>query len=714
MRARNRNNQMPADAQREAAPPAPALSTPIASLPGIGPKRAAALSDRGISTLEDAIFHLPSRYQDWRNPVPLEKLAAGMTATVEGVLADIRERPMRGAPWRRLASGWLTGGNRRIRVVWFNLPAYMRGRMPSGERVLAHGRVVSDSDGALELVQPEIHVLSAGEPPPIRPSYNLPAGISQRLFSSVATKALNDLRPHLTGSIPSAVEHDFPSIAEALAELHAPGPASDVAALNAGTSRAHLALAFDELFAFELALGLERERAAGRPGIAIAGEGPRTRQWRQSLPFAMTAAQARAIDEIAADLARPTQMNRMLLGDVGSGKTLVAFHAALSAAEAGFQVAMMAPTELLAEQHHASFNRLCARLGFPAALLTGKVTGASRASTLRNLAAGALPIVFGTHAIIQEGVRFHRLGLAIIDEQHRFGVFDRARLKAQGPEANLLMMTATPIPRSLAMSLFANLDLSFLDEMPPGRTPIETIVFAESDLARVDSIVERELAMGHRAYYVMPRIDAADEERKSVAATAERLRRGPLRSYRIETIHGRMSPADKERVMAAFRDGAVQVLVSTTVVEVGIDVPEATVMVVIAAERYGLAQLHQLRGRVGRGATPSKCCLVTSAESDDSARERMRIMTTCRTGMEVAEADLRLRGPGDLLGARQTGALPLRFVHLVRDHRLIERARHLAEQWLARDPGLRSPDSLGARRAIRRMLALGFSMGDVG
>jgi ATP-dependent DNA helicase RecG len=690
------------------------LSTPIANLSGIGPKRAATLADRGIETIGDLLFHLPSRYQDWRNLTPLSGLLPGTTVTVEGQLGAVSERPMRGSPWRRLASGTISNGRARIRLVWFNFPGYMRGKLPSGEWVLAHGRVTETAEGTLELVQPEIHLLSAGKPPPVRPHYNLPAGINQRTYSGIVRDALHKVEGKIEASVPSGVHHQFWPIAQALAELHAPSPDSDVKALNAGISLAHSSLAFDELFAFELALSLERERAGQRQGIAIPRELEKTAKWSKSLPFRLTRAQYQAINEIATDLERPTQMNRMLLGDVGSGKTLVAFHAALSTVEAGYQVAMMAPTELLAEQHHRSFQRLCGNTGVLSALLTGKVQGSARMTILRGLASGRLPLVFGTHAIIQEQVQINRLGLGIIDEQHRFGVFDRARLKALGPEANLLMMTATPIPRSLALSLFANLYISFLDELPPGRTPIETLLFDEKQQSNVDEIVRNELAAGNRAYYVLPRIDAPDEERRSVAATAERLKRNALRDYSVESMHGRMSSADKERVMAQFRDGAIQVLVSTTVVEVGIDVPEATVMAIIAAERYGLAQLHQLRGRVGRGAGASQCCLVASQDADEATRQRLKLMTTCTTGMQVAEADLELRGPGDLLGARQTGALPLRFVHLVRDHRLIESARSLAEEWLKRDPGLRSPQSAGARRAIRTMLSLGFSLGDVG
>jgi ATP-dependent DNA helicase RecG len=709
-----------ADSATRATPTHPALSpdTPVADLQGVGPKRAAAMAERGILTLRDLVFHLPSRYQDWRGLTRLAELAPGATVTVAGELGKVSERPMRGSRWRRLASGLLTElGGARVRLVWFNLPAYMRGRMPSNERVLAHGRVTANADGGLEIVQPELHLLSSGEAPPVRPAYRLPASIGQRLFASLVEKALAGIGGQIRGALPDELQNG-PSTFDALRYLHEPPPDTDCAGLNRGESPGHLALAFDELFAFELALCLERERAAVRSGIALSGDGRVTSRWLGELPFALTGAQSRALGEIAGDLERPAQMNRMLLGDVGSGKTIVAFWAALRAVECGYQAAIMAPTELLAEQHHASFQSLCGKLGIAAGLLTAKVTGAARTSTLRTLASGAMPIVFGTHAIIQERVNIRRLGLGVIDEQHRFGVFDRARLKALGAEANLLMMTATPIPRSLALSLFANLEVSFLDELPPGRTPITTEIFSEDDLDKLETIVRQELRAGNRAYYVLPRIesaeDADDDEVRSVTAMAERLKRGALGEYKIATLHGRMRAGDKEAAMRDFRDGAIQALVSTTVVEVGIDVPEASVIVIVAAERYGLAQLHQLRGRVGRGRAASRCFLVASREADETALERLRVMIACASGSEVAREDLRIRGPGDLLGARQTGALPLRFIHLVRDPHTIEKARAMAEDWLRRDPGLRTPASQGARRAIRQMLAYGFSLGDVG
>jgi ATP-dependent DNA helicase RecG len=685
-------------------------------MPGIGPKRAAALEARGLVTAGDLLFHLPTRYQDWRERTLPEELRPGNIVVVEGDLGKISERPMRGSRWRRLASGSLNVDGRQIRVVWFNLPAYMRGYLPGGERVLVRGRVVAgaDNESGIEIVQPELHRLSDGEPRAIRAVYRLPSIVGQRLFATLVTRALTEAGDSIRGAMPAELRGERPSVGEALRYLHDPPPDADFEALANSESRGHMTLAFDELFAFELALSIERLRSARRTGIALDGSQSLTARMNDELPFSMTGSQSRAIEEISADLARPNQMNRMLMGEVGSGKTIVAFWAMLRAAECGHQAAMMAPTELLAEQHYRGFARVCGRLGVKSAILTGNVTGAARNGILRGLASGEIGAVFGTHALIQERVRMRDLALGVIDEQHRFGVFDRAKMKAVGPKTNLLMMTATPIPRSLAMSLFANLDVSFLDELPAGRTPIATEIHTEDELERVHDAIRAEIASGGRAYYVVPFIDGDEDEAKSVSATAARLKKGALRGARIGTMHGRMSAAEKDRAMREFRDGATDILVCTTVVEVGIDVPEATIIVVVAAERYGLAQLHQLRGRVGRGPKASRCCIVASSDADEAALRRLAVMRECTTGADVAEADLRLRGPGDLLGERQTGALPLRFVHLIRDHRTIERARKMADEWIRRDPALTSRESEGARTAVKKMLALGFSLGDVG
>ncbi len=707
------------------------LKSPIAAMAGIGPKRAEALNARGISSVEDLLFHLPARYQDWRDRRTVAQLEPGTIAVVEGTLSNVRERPMPGARWRRLVTASLTDTvGAQLRLVWFNLPSYMRGKMPNGLRVAAYGRVSKAADGHFEMAQPELRSEANAQGGPLRPVYRLPEAMPQRLYASLVATALDQAAPNLRDAIPEPqrVGAELPTIAEALEYLHRPPADADLKELQKGRSKGHTTLAFDELFAFELAMCIERERSARRPGLELRGAAAGssvlqastlTAKFIETIPFRLTGAQTRTVDEIAADLASPRQMNRILIGDVGSGKTAVAFWAMLRAVESGAQAIMMAPTELLAEQHHRSFRQLCGSLGARSELLTGRIAGATHNATLRDLARGELPIVFGTQALIQQKVRVARLGLGIVDEQHRFGVFDRAKLKALGANANILMMTATPIPRSLAMSLFANLDVSVLDELPPGRTPVKTEIFAGDRLGEVDAMVHDEIARGHRAYYVLPLIendqdDKDDEELKTVMAMAARIRKGRLKDAGVGILHGRMKAMEKDRVMREFRDGVINVLISTTVVEVGIDVPEATVIAIIAAERYGLAQLHQLRGRVGRGRDASRCCLVMSRDADEAAQARLQVMIDCTTGNQVAQADLDLRGPGDLLGARQTGALPLRFLRFINNPMMIGRAREMAEEWLKTDAPLRSAASRGAKAALKKMLTMGFSLADVG
>jgi ATP-dependent DNA helicase RecG len=696
-----------------------ALRTAIASVVGIGPKRAVALQSRNIATLADAILHLPYRYVDLRNRNIIAELRPGTDAIVEGRLESVNIRPRRYGNFRSASSARLVDAeNRKIKIVWFNLPAYTQ--FPIGEPVLVCGKVTVGSDGAIELVHPEINRLSGGEVPPIRPVYSLPKEVPQRLFATVVTTALTKLNggqydAELSAMPPEiSLESGAPTVVEALRYLHRPPLDASVERLDNLDTPAHWGLALDEMFAFQLALCRDRARTKRRAGAEMSGPPRLTSDFMGSLPFAPTGAQLHAIDEISSDMAASTQMNRLLIGDVGSGKTLVAFWAAIRAAESGYQTAMMAPTELLAEQHFRSFQRLCGRLGLMSTILTGKSTGNERARNLRAIERGDFPVVFGTQALIQEGVKMRNLGLAVIDEQHRFGVFDRARLIALGSQANVMLMTATPIPRSLAQTLFRNLDVSALDEMPPGRTPIATQIFRDDAMGEVEAIVRGEIAKGNRAYYVLPLIEGEDDdERASVVAMAKRLT-ASLQGCRIGILHGRMRPAEKERAMREFRDGVIDVLVSTTVVEVGIDVPEATVMVIVAAERYGLAQLHQLRGRVGRGAAPSRCCLIVSTNAGGVALERLAVLARSSSGKDVAHADLRLRGPGDLFGARQTGALPLRFAHFIRDWKMIERAAEMAERWLERDPKLESGASAGARAALARIVDSGFSLGDIG
>jgi len=686
----------------------------LASAEGIGPKRAEALRLRAIISFGDAVLHLPHRYKDLRVRHRVAEVRAGMDAVMEGRLENFRQRPLRGSRIRTLASAVFRDGERRaIGVTWFNLPAYAR--FPLNEPVVIFGRVAADTRGVLQIIHPEVR--RAGQAMnPIEPVYSLPAEIPQRLFASVVQQVLALLPEGAIAALPAPLREEAGLMAcrEALKYLHRPSAEADLAQLEAGTAAAQQALALDEMFAFQLALARENQRGQRRSGVRIDSTGGLAEAFLAALPFRPTLAQLQAIDEIKVDLGRPTQMNRMLIGDVGSGKTLVAFHALLSAAGEGVQAVMMAPTQLLAEQHYRNFVRMTAGSAIMITLLTSKVAGAERLRLLRAIERGDIRIVFGTQALLQQDIRMKRLGLAVIDEQHRFGVFDRARLKGLGAETNVLSMTATPIPRSLALVLLRNLEVSVLDEMPPGRTPVATRIVPESSSTTADELVLRELERGYRAYYVAPMIEGEGDQASSVVATAKRLNEGPLRGRAIGILHGRMRPAEKDRVMREFRDGAIEVLVATTVVEVGIDVPEAAIMVIVAAERYGLAQLHQLRGRVGRGAAASQCVLIASTNADSTALGRLEIMARTASGAELAREDLRLRGPGDLLGARQTGALPLRFAGFIREASLIEQAGRLADEWLGRDPKLDSAASAGARLALDRMLDFGFSLGDVG
>lgn len=706
------NNYLPFDSRPTAPAQRSALGADIATVSGVGPRRSAALHARHITTLADALTHMPYRYEDLRRRDEISELRPGATAVLEGVLQDVADRPMRGRWSRRIATALLKqGAGKSIAVVWFNLRS---GSLPSGEPLVLVGRA-NHGPARMELVHPEIYRLRNGLPPPIRPVYSLPAEVSQRLFAAVVAQALRQAYGHSIGAIPTQLRKrdNLQDIIDALQYLHQPPADANLEKLQTGETAAHRALALDEMFTFQVALARERVRLRRRIGAPLNGQTELTTALRASSPFTLTPSQLRSIDEISAELAGPSQMNRILIGDVGSGKTIVAFDAALRAVESGWQAAIMAPTELLAEQHFATFTKICGPLGVTAALLTGKITGRERARLLRALQRGDIPVAFGTHALIQDGVAMSRLGIVIIDEQHRFGVFDRARLMALGSQANVLLMTATPIPRSLAMGLFRNLDVSSLDEMPPGRIPVRTEVIGEEALASVDSIVQAQLELGRRAYYVLPLIEG-EEQPESLIATAKRLRTGPLKGFAIGILHGRMRPVEKDEVMRRFRDGAVQVLISTTVVEVGIDVPQASIIVIVAAERYGMAQLHQLRGRVGRGADASQCWFVVSQQTTPDARARIERLAQCKNGAEVAQLDLSIRGPGDLFGARQTGALPLRFAGFIRDFALIKQAADLAEEWLQYDPELTTIESSGVRKALARMLEFGFSLADVG
>ena len=656
--------------------------TPLTAVRGIGPARGGAFAAAGYFTVRDLLFHLPHRYEDRRAVTPVGEVGAAGEVTVRGRLLDLKAVRVR----RRglaLVRGAVEDDTGRLAVVWFNRP-YLTTWADSGEEYLLHGPVRATKSGALALLNPSCEraaaALHGGRIAPVYPAVRGvgPAALRRLLPQLLAALDL----PRLADPLPPDLleRHGLPPLAEALATLHAPPEGVDLDALNGRRSPAHLRLIYGELLELQLELALLRERAVREPRRHHYRIDDRLRQTaRAALPFKLTAAQKRVLREIAEDLQSPYPMLRLLQGDVGSGKTIVAALALLIALENGYQAAFMAPTELLAEQHFVGLARL---LGKRCSI--GLLTGSNRdAGALREaLAAGTLDLAVGTHALVQEGVRFRKLGLCVIDEQHRFGVVQRQLLARKGERPDVLVMTATPIPRSLALAAYGDLAQSLLDELPPGRTPIATEVVPVKRRGDVYRRLAAELAAGGRAYVVFPKIEGEPDDAAAVETMGERVRRF-LADWPSAVLHGRMPPAERDEVMRAFARGDVQVLVATTVIEVGVDVPEATWMVVESAERFGLAQLHQLRGRVGRGPRPSRCVALHGKLTEDGAR-RLGVFAGTTDGFVIAEADLALRGPGELLGTRQAGLPVFRVADLAADFAWLQTARDDARELLPR------------------------------
>jgi ATP-dependent DNA helicase RecG len=504
------------------------------------------------------------------------------------------------------------------------------------------------------------------------------------------------------------------NLSEALHALHAPTVDADVVALNNAASLAHRTVVFDELFYLQLGMALRRRNLVKEDGLSIM-PGPLVRQMHEVLPFRLTRAQDRVLEVIFRDMAAPHPMNRLVQGDVGSGKTIVAFCAALAALDSGYQVAFMAPTELLAEQHFRTLKPVAEQLGVSITLLTGEIKPPQKREIYGLLEQGKVEIAVGTHALIQDNVRFARLGLAIVDEQHRFGVMQRAALKKLGANPDMLLMTATPIPRTLSLTIYGDLDVSAIDELPPGRKPVATRIFHEGERQKAYQAVKEQIDKGHQAYIVYPLVEESEKmDLKAATSMADELSKTAFKGYSIGLVHGRMKGDEKDAVMQRFKAGEHQLLVSTTVIEVGIDVPNATVILIEHAERFGLAQLHQLRGRVGRGQAESFCFLLAQYTPADESIRRLRVMVETNDGFKIAEADLTFRGPGEFLGTRQSGLPDFRVANIVRDSRILEIAREEAEAWLAKDPDLTAPASRQLRATLEDRWAGRLELARVG
>ncbi len=714
------------------------LETQVQYVKGIGPQIAQSLAAKGITTVEDLLYHLPFRYEDRLHPMPLSQLKAGEMASVIGEVRGTALLRTRSMPIFEMTVGQ---GLSSLKCMWFH-GTYLKDRFKHGQMLALYGKVEPSRSGrGFKMIQPQVEILSAGEDEAdllevgrIVPVYESLGGnkLTTRWLRRIVYNLLHDLDGNVPESLPqSLVERlELPSRAEALNNVHFPPPGTPMTQLQASATAAHKRLIFEELFYLELGLELKRRKFKERAGIAFETTEKVREAIREILPFHPTAAQKRALGEIVADMRRPSPMRRLLQGDVGSGKTIVALQAMLVAIENGYQAALMAPTEILATQHYLAARKLLEKSSKPyrIVLLTGSLDPDLKKLNRRRIYEGEADVVIGTHALIEEKVEFDKLGLIVVDEQHRFGVLQRFRLmkKPTDAEPDVLVMTATPIPRTLALSLYGDLDLSVLDELPPGRTPIVTRQVSDERAEDVWKFVREQVARGHQAYVVYPVIEGAKDDqpeldfappedekepekesksRKKVVKKApknslfekpslkaatdmyESLRNGPLSGLRLGLLHGRLDSDEKEIVMRRFQRGEIDVLISTTVIEVGVDVPNATIMVIEHAERFGLAQLHQLRGRVGRGAAKSYCILMTGGRVSEQAEERLAAMVRTQNGFELAELDLELRGPGEFFGTRQAGLPDFRVANLVRDRQLLELAKTEASRFVENPEG---------------------------
>ena len=665
---------------------------PVSTLPGVGPALAETLGRLGLERVQDLWFHLPLRYEDRTRIDAIADLRVGERAQVEGVVEAV-ERGFRYRPQLKVAISDASGGALVLRFFHFHRAQVEQ--LKPGARLLVYGEVRHGTQG-LEMVHPQYQRLLDETPPAMEdrltPVYPTTEGLGPKRLAGVIAKALavlpSDDRLELIPSELGAA-HGLTSLRDALLYVHRPPTDAHLGQLTLGRHPAQQRLAFEELLTQHLSLKRMRAAVKRRRAPSLGGDGALRGRLLQNLPFALTGAQRRVSDDVAKDLARKHPMLRLVQGDVGSGKTVVAALAALAAVESGYQVALMAPTELLAEQHLRSFRHWLEPLGVEVEWLAGKVTGKARQRALERVAAGA-PVVIGTHALMQEGVGFARLGLVIVDEQHRFGVQQRLSLRDKGLEGDQvphqLVLTATPIPRTLAMSAYADLDVSSIDELPPGRTPVQTIAISNARRIEVIERIHSACREGRQVYWVCTLIEESEQLRAQAAEVAYAELSAALQDCKVGLIHGRMKPKEKQVVMDAFKEGDLAVLVATTVIEVGVDIPNASLMVIENSERLGLAQLHQLRGRVGRGAVASNCVLLYQPPLGALAKERLQVMRDTNDGFRIAEKDLELRGPGEVLGTRQTGQLSFRIADLSRDAHLLPAVQAVGASMLRDHP----------------------------
>jgi ATP-dependent DNA helicase RecG len=743
-------------------------STPVQFVKGIGPRLAEILAAKDIRTVDDLLHYLPFRYEDRLNPRTVAELRAGEMATV---IAEVRNSGLfrtRRAPIFQLTVGQ---GRTRLKCIWFNA-TYLQDRFQPGQMLALYGKVEEGRDGELQIVQPQFEILGdiyeegGADEAEKKAAASLEIGrivpiyestgqgkLTPRWFRRIIRGALENLNPDLHDPIPAAVRAHLSLVAprEAMFKVHWPDAGESFADLQSWRTAAHIRMIFDELFFIELGLELKRREQRAKTGIAFRLNDGVREAIKKILPFHPTAAQKRVLKEIATDMQTPCPMRRLLQGDVGSGKTIVAFQAAIIAIENGYQVALMAPTEILAQQHYFSARQILERAGYRIVLLTGSLEEDRKRDVRRHIAQGNAQLVIGTHALIQDRVEFEKLGLVVVDEQHRFGVMQRLKLmkksdearvdsarvvtglrpvpggdarRSTDPEPDVLVMTATPIPRTLALTLYGDLDISVLDELPPGRTPVVTRSLPDERAPEVWDFVRKQIAAGHQAYVVYPVIEenaatipatTEDREVKAARQMHRQLREKVFPNLHVGLLHGRLDADEKEHVMREFQQGKVEILVATTVIEVGVDVPNATVMVIEHADRFGLAQLHQLRGRIGRGAAKSYCVLMHGGKVSEEGERRLDAMVRSNDGFQIAELDLELRGPGEFFGTKQAGIPSFRVANIIRDRQLLEAAKREAAFVISGPNSEISKDEIDrALREMRSRWALSYGLVEVG
>ena len=661
---------------------------------GVGPARAEFLKSKGLLTVEDLLGYVPFRYEDRSNVKTIAQLAPGEMATV---VVEVKSAKLAG--FRRRSLGLFevvfTDGSRETLLgKWFH-GAYLEDRMKPGVRLAVYGKIELDNyTGDLLIMHPEFEVLSGDDDGDaalhtgrVVPIYEAAGKISTRVFRNIISFVLDSLQPVADPMPPEILSRlKLPDRWSSIRNIHFPPQDSDLRLLNAFRSPAQYRLIFEEFFWLECGLALKRAKARLKPGIAFELTDRVREQIKAMLPFKPTGAQKRVLGEIAKEMQEPHPMNTLLQGDVGSGKTLVAAEAAVIAIENKYQVVVLAPTEILATQHYLYFKKLFQKLGYVVVLLTGSNTKHEKTQLKKLLASGYAQMAIGTHALLEEDVELQRLGLAIVDEQHRFGVLQRLKLFEKGRYPDVLVMTATPIPRTLALTIYGDLDVAVIDELPPGRKPIVTKHVTEDQVERVYSFLKQQVDLGQQAYIVYPVIEESETQAmKAAEKMYQHLSEIVYPGLTIGLLHGKLTPDTKETVMDQFKRGELSILVSTTVIEVGVDVPNATVMVIEQAERFGLAQLHQLRGRVGRGAEQSYCVLVTG-KLNEAGKERIRTMVESNDGFYIAEMDMKLRGPGEFFGTKQSGLPALRVANIIRDSDVLEIARGEAKQFTEHPP----------------------------